>query len=105
MHYASPPGIGGVEVTIAHQARTLMECGYAVRVISGDGATFHPQIETVVNSIFSSSNPDVLRVQAELAKGQVTSAYRDLVVQATAALKTTLLEKLEQAYKNWQHSS
>jgi len=90
MHYASPPGIGGVEITIAHQARALFECGYAVRVISGDGAAFHPQIETVIEPLFSSSQPDVLRVQAELAKGQVTAAYHDLVVQITAALKTTL---------------
>ncbi len=92
MHYASPPGIGGVEITIAHQARALVECGYAVRVISGDGTTFHPQIETIINPLFSSSYPDVLRVQAELAKGQVTAAYHDLVRQATAALKTTLAD-------------
>ena len=92
MHYASPPGIGGVEVTIAHQARTLLECGYAVRVISGDGAKFHPQIETVINPIFSSSHPDVLRVQAELARGQVTTAYHDLVAQVGTALRTELAD-------------
>jgi mannosylglucosylglycerate synthase len=92
MHYASPPGIGGVEITIAHQARTLLDCGYAVRVISGDGATFHPQIEAFIEPIFSSSHPDVLRVQAELAKEQVTAAYHDLVAQASAALQTTLAD-------------
>jgi glycosyltransferase involved in cell wall biosynthesis len=92
LHYASPPGIGGVEVTIAHQARTLADCGYTVLVISGDGAAFHPQIETVIYPIFSSSHPDVLRVQAELAKGQVTAAYHELVRQISADLKTALAD-------------
>jgi len=90
MHYASPPGIGGVEITIAHQARTLLESGYAVRVISGDGAVFHPQIETVINPLFSSSHPDVLRVQAELAQGQVTAAFHEMVAQISAALQPAL---------------
>ncbi|MBA3869628.1 MAG: glycosyltransferase [Anaerolineae bacterium] len=92
MHYASPPGIGGVEITIAHQARALLDCGFGVRVISGDGATFHPQIESIIEPIFSSSNADVLRVQAELAKGQITAAYHDLVARCTAALKNTLAD-------------
>lgn len=90
MHYASPPGIGGVEVTIAHQARTLVENGYAVRVISGDGGTFHPQIETCIDPILSSSHPDVLRVQAELAQGQITPAYDALVARIKKVLQTAL---------------
>ncbi len=90
MHYASPPGIGGVEVTIAHQARTLVESGYAVRVISGDGGNFHPQIETYVDPLFSSSHPDVLRVQAELAQRQITPAYDALVTRIKNALQTAL---------------
>ncbi|MBI1276882.1 MAG: glycosyltransferase [Anaerolineaceae bacterium] len=90
MHYASPPGIGGVEVTIAHQARTLLDSGYAVRVVSGSGGTFHPQIKTVIDPLFSSSHPEVLRVQAELAKGQITPAYHDLVARIKKALQTAL---------------
>ncbi len=90
MHYASPPGIGGVEVTIAHQARTLADCGYDVHVVSGDGDTFHPQIKTIVHPLLSSSHPDVLRVQAELAKGQVTDNYETLYAQIKAALQTML---------------
>lgn len=90
MHYASPPGIGGVEVTIAHQARTLAESGYTVRVISGDGGAFHPQIETCIDPIFSSSHPDVLRVQAELATGQITADYDALVTRIKQALQTAL---------------
>ena len=90
MHYASPPGIGGVEVTIAHQARTLVESGYAVRVVSGDGDTFHPQVESCIDPIFSSSHPDVLRVQAELAQGQVTAAYDMLLAQIKKALQIAL---------------
>lgn len=90
MHYASPPGIGGVEVTIAHQARTLADCGYDVRVVSGDGGSFHPQIKTIVHPLFSSSHPEVLKVQAELARGQVTDNYETLYPQIKAALQTTL---------------
>lgn len=92
LHYASPPGIGGVEITIAHQARALVESGYAVRVISGDGAAFHPHVETHIEPLFSSSHPVVLRVQRELAGGNVTAAYHDLVVQISAALQTALAD-------------
>ncbi len=90
MHYASPPGIGGVELTIAHQARILAQRGYTVRVVSGSGAAFHPQIESYINPLFSSSHPEVLRVQAELAQGQVTAAFHELVKQISAELETAL---------------
>ena len=90
LHYASPPGIGGVEITIAHQARALVESGYTVRVISGDGAAFHPAIETHIDPVFSSSHPAVLHVQHELAQGQVTSAYHDLLARMTPALTAAL---------------
>lgn len=90
MHYASPPGIGGVEVTIAHQARILATMGYGVRVVSGVGADFDTQVETIINPLFSSSHPDVLNVQKALATGQVTDAYHALVGQIKEALQTAL---------------
>ncbi|MCA0457742.1 MAG: glycosyltransferase [Chloroflexi bacterium] len=90
MHYASPPGIGGVEVTIAHQARILAGMGYGVVVVSGVGGDFDPQVKTVINPLLSSSHPDILAVQKELAQGQVTDAYHALVKQIAAALETAL---------------
>ncbi len=90
MHYASPPGIGGVEVTIAHQARILADIGYAVRVVSGVGGDFDPQVKSIINPLLSSSHPEVLAVQAELAKGQVTDAYHALVGQINDVLRTML---------------
>lgn len=90
MHYASPPGIGGVEITIAHQARILATMGYGVRVVSGVGADFDAQVETIINPLFSSSHSDVLSVQKALATGQVTDAYHALVGQIKDALQTAL---------------
>lgn len=40
LHYASPPVVGGVEITIAHHARELADLGYNVRVVSGSGESF-----------------------------------------------------------------
>ncbi len=90
LHYATPPTVGGVESTIAYQARGLTALGYPVRIVSGSGADFDPHIETIVNPLFSSSYPEILHVKAELDAGQVTSTFTALVERLTAELRTAL---------------
>jgi glycosyltransferase involved in cell wall biosynthesis len=90
LHYASPPTVGGVESTIAYQARGLVRLGYRVRVISGAGGDFDPQIETCINPLFGSMHPDILAVKAELDAGKVTSAFSTLMARLTAALRLVL---------------
>lgn len=79
LHYASPPVVGGVESTIAYHARGLADLGYAVRVISGNGGTFDPRVETIIDPLFGSSASEVLNVKRELDHGQVTETFWQLV--------------------------
>lgn len=90
LHYASPPVVGGVELTIAHHARGLADLGYQVRIISGKGGTFDPRIPTQVHPLLSSSASEVLLVKRELDEGQRTSAFDRLVDQLTNILAELL---------------
>jgi glycosyltransferase involved in cell wall biosynthesis len=90
LHYAGPPTVGGVESTIAYQARGLTRLGYPVRVVSGAGDTFDPQVETLINPLFGSAHPDILQVKAELDAGQVTDAFHGLVERLTHDLHVAL---------------
>jgi mannosylglucosylglycerate synthase len=89
LHYAVSPTIGGVESTIDHQARGLSALGYAARIVSGLGEPFHTPIETSIHPYFSSTHPDVLAVQSELVRGQVTPSFQ--------ALKATITTQLAEA--------
>lgn len=75
LHYAAPPVVGGVEGVIAHQARLFADDGHAVRVVAGRGAQFDPRIPFVHVPLADSRHPDVLRVKAELDRGQRTPAF------------------------------
>lgn len=90
LHFASPPMVGGVESTIAYHARGLADLGYAVRVISGNGAAFDPRVETCIDPLFSSAHPEVLRVKKALDAGQVTPEFHVMVEQMRERLRSAL---------------
>ncbi len=90
LHYAGPPTVGGVESTMAYQARGLSRLGYPVRIVSGTGSEFDAQVEMWVNPLFGSTQSEVLRVKAELDAGQITPAFTALVERLTHELRTAL---------------
>lgn len=90
LHFASPPVVGGVESTIAHHARLLTDQGYAVRVVTGEGASFDPRIPVIVEPIFNSRHPDVEAAKRDLDKGIVSPAFELLMARQRAALETAL---------------
>lgn len=90
LHYASPPVVGGVESTIAYQARILTDFGYSVRIVSGDGAPFDARVETHIHPLFGSKHPDVLAIKAQLDKGVVPSEFDAFVAKQTQALEKAL---------------
>jgi glycosyltransferase involved in cell wall biosynthesis len=90
LHYAGPPKVGGVESTIAYQARELTQLGYPVRVVSGAGDAFDPLIEHLIHPLFNSSHPDILRTKSQLDAGQVTPDFTALVERLTADLRAEL---------------
>jgi len=90
LHYASPPGIGGVESTIGHHARKLVELGYAIRVISGMGDSCDRRIETVIHPLFGSRDAQIVATKQELDIGIVSSAFESLVSEIEALLHQVL---------------
>lgn len=90
LHYASPPVVGGVESTIAYHARGLADAGYRVRVISGSGSDFDTRVQSFINPLFGSKQPDVLAVKQELDAGVVSAAFETLVERQLAALRQSL---------------
>jgi glycosyltransferase involved in cell wall biosynthesis len=90
LHYASPPVVGGVESTIAYHARGLADLGYAVHVISGEGAVFDNRVETHIDPLFSSTHLEVLQVKAELDAGRVAPGFAALVERIKSSLHGAL---------------
>jgi mannosylglucosylglycerate synthase len=90
LHYAAPPVVGGVEITIYHQARLLAEAGFQPQVIAGRGESFHSQ--TTFHQIpgLDSRNPEVLRVGGELAQGMVTDKFKTLEEELYQQLRPIL---------------
>lgn len=92
LHYAGPPVVGGVEQTIAYQARGLADLGYSVRVISGSGDVFDQRIETHIQPLFGSTHPDVLRVKKALDHGELPADFDTMRDQIAAALREVLAD-------------
>jgi glycosyltransferase involved in cell wall biosynthesis len=91
LHYAAPPIVGGVESTIYHHARLLVDNGYLVEIIAGIGEKFHPQIEVSIIPEINSRNPKVLEVGKSLAKGEVNDDFfglRDHIFESLELILT-----------------
>ena len=107
LHYAGPPGIGGVEQTIAYHARELVRAGFGVRVIAGAGRPFDPNVELHIVPEFGSSHPEVVAVKSQLDRGQVTAhmaalCERDytLLEEALAGLDALIAHNVLTLHKN-----
>ena len=93
LHYAGPPTVGGVEITIYHHARWLAEQGYPVRVVVGRGEPFHPRVEVHIIPEMNSRHPDVMAITQALAKGHIPDTFENLRIR----LRTQLLPLLQDA--------
>jgi glycosyltransferase involved in cell wall biosynthesis len=78
LHFASPPIVGGVEITIYHHARYLSKMGYKVEVIAGRGGSFHPDVKFHKVEEVDSRYSQALEINKQLAGGQVPSSFYDL---------------------------
>ena len=77
LHYAGPPIVGGLEITIYHHSCMLAQAGYQVHVIAGRGEPFHPQVSVHLIHEADSRHADVLTVGQTLAAGEVPSTFVD----------------------------
>lgn len=90
LHYAGPPFVGGVEVTMAAHAKVLADAGHRVRIVAGNGGNLGPTIETWFDPLFGSRGPRIEQVNAELARGITSGEYHTLVAQIAGILAEAL---------------
>ena len=75
LHYAAPPVVGGVEGTIFHHARLLVDEGYRVKIIAGVGGQFDPNVAYYLMPEIGSRYPAVRALADELRQGLVSPAF------------------------------
>lgn len=92
LHYAAPPIVGGVEVTIYHHARLLAKAGQEVCVIAGRGEAFHPAVAFHRIPEVDSRHPEVLAVGEALARGEVPAAFATLRDRLAEQLRPLLAD-------------
>lgn len=86
IHYAAPPVVGGVELTIFHHARTLTALGHQVTVVAGKGEAVLPQVAYREEPLVGSRTESILEAGRALAQGQIPSNFETLVARTKAAL-------------------
>jgi glycosyltransferase involved in cell wall biosynthesis len=81
LHYAGPPGIGGVEATIAAHARVLAADGHAVRLITGHSQLDLPGVTVLNNPDLGSRGERVAAINRDLARGVAGPEFEALAVE------------------------
>jgi mannosylglucosylglycerate synthase len=107
LHFSGPPVIGGVESTLAHQARFLASAGHSTRLLIGGGDPFDERIQVRLLPRLSSTHPDVLAVKGELDQGRVSPRFEalrdalcDEVRQASSGLEALMVHNVLSLHKN-----
>jgi glycosyltransferase involved in cell wall biosynthesis len=91
LHYAGPPGIGGVESTIFHQATRLSRRGFEVEIVAGSGSLRGECIHTTILSNMASSAGDVLAMKHELDLGYIPPGFDALAEGLQKQLEIVLM--------------
>ncbi len=92
LHYAAPPVIGGVELTIFHHARVLTNLGHQVTVVAGQGKAVQPGVAFRTEPLAGSRGELIGSINRQLAAGEIPTAFESLVSQTEAALLSHLGE-------------
>ncbi len=92
LHYAGPPDIGGVEVTMAAHARAIAAAGHTARIITGSGGLNAPGIATRLLPELGSRGPLIEGLAKELAAGVVSETFQTLVERLAGWLADTLAD-------------
>ncbi|NJM05299.1 glycosyltransferase family 4 protein [Candidatus Gracilibacteria bacterium] len=90
LHYAGPPGLGGVELTIHHHARLLCADGHRVRLVAGSGTSTVAGVEQHINPLFGSRGAMIERVNRALAQGDVADDFLTLYRETLIVLRDAL---------------
>ena len=86
VHYAAPPVVGGVELTIFHHARILTALGHQVTVVAGRGDSVQPGVTYKDEPLAGSGGEIINRINTALAAGNIPADFEELVGQTQTAL-------------------
>lgn len=90
LHFTCPPVVGGVEQLIGVHAGLLADHGYPTRVVTGKGGAFRPDVPVeIVHSLYS-KNVELLSINEELDRGEVSSRFIAAVERIRGELRTAL---------------
>ena len=89
LHFSGPPVVGGVESTLAQQARFLATVGMAPCLIVGMGEIFDPRVDVRLVPAVGSREPEVLAVKAELDGGAAGPRFDTLRAELSRQLRRT----------------
>jgi glycosyltransferase involved in cell wall biosynthesis len=90
LHYAGPPYVGGVEITMAAHARVLVADGHTVRMVVGQGGELGPGVTLYTLPELRSRGPLLELLARELAAGEVSLAFAALVERLAGQLSDVL---------------
>lgn len=107
LHYAGPPYVGGVEITMAAHARALVADGRGALIVAGKGGAVGPGAGLRLNPELDSRGPLLERVARELAAGLVSAEYHALVdrlagwlAEALAGAQAVMVHNVLSLHKN-----
>ena len=90
LHYAGPPYVGGVEITMAAHARALLADGRRPLIVAGKGGPIAPGIVLRLLPELGSRGELVEQLARELAVGVVSAAFHALTDHLAAWLADAL---------------
>lgn len=88
IHYAAPPVVGGVELTIYHHARVLTDLGHQVTIVAGVGDAVLPGVRYQAEPLAGSRDKTILAMGEQLATGHIPADFEALVSRTQTALLT-----------------
>jgi len=86
VHYAAPPIVGGVELTIFHHARVLTAIGHQVTIVAGQGDSVQPGVIFKAEPLTGSRGEMLEKINQPLAAGEVPENFAALVHETQTAL-------------------
>ncbi len=92
LHYSAPPVVGGVEAVMQAHAQILVQAGYAVTVVAGQGqaAALPEGTGFVLIPEIDSRHPQIEKMSVELEQGTVPPEFEALAGQLTTILASAL---------------
>ncbi len=92
VHYAAPPVVGGVELTIYHHARILTTLGHQVTVVADRGDSVQPGVTFRSEPLAGSGGEWIAAMNKALAGGDVPDDFQAVVDQTKQALLSHLAD-------------